>query len=465
MTFLAKELYEKGHNSYFFVPEELSKLLKTSEGVHLHRKEIIQMAEFSRVAMNHFSKDGTHTLLDLQKIMWEICEEFLLDETWFELLKSLNASLIVINNVYMNNCLTIIPYKLSIPFILFGAMNEPTIQRTPWVYSASPYILTPFPERMSFLERLQNTYLHILNYITAPMGALEKSVKTYAPDKPDIPFEELLRKAALHIVETDVLIDYAVPTLPNVEHLGGMGAQPAEPLKGDLLKFVNSSKRGIIVVSFGSLVSLLPKEHLEKMREAFKQIKYDVVWKWSDASYSSANVFITKWMPQNDLLGHPKTKLFITHCGNSGQFESLYHAVPMLGFPVFSDQPHNGRRIESKGYGISMDMFNYSSEELVANIKEIIENPKYKNNIQMASDIFKSRPEHPSVKGARLVNDVIKYGGGYLRSYCQDMPLYQYFMLDILAFVLLSSAIGILIAAFILRKCLLFCRRNKAKNE
>ena len=39
--------------------------------------------------------------------------------------------------------------------------------------------------------------------------------------------------------------------------------------------------------------------------------------------------------------GHPKTKGFITHSGTNGTYEAIYHEVPMVGFPVFADQPHN----------------------------------------------------------------------------------------------------------------------------
>ena len=464
MTFMAKELHKKGHNSYFPVPQKLTKTLKQKEGVHfIHMKDDPTVPKLPEIAISIALKKN-RTWDEYRQTLHKICDNLLLDEDWFQSLKAVNASLAVVDGVFLSSCLTIIPYKLSIPFIFMGAQNLPSVHRTPWVFSAFPAVITTSSEKMSFVERMKNLLFHLLPYFSA-FGSPFKSVKYYAPDKPEISFEELLRKSELHIVEIDVLLDYPVPALPSVEYLGGMATHPAEPFEGDLLKFVNSSQDGIVVVSFGSVVSSLPKDHLDKMGKAFKKIKYDVVWARSDTNYSSTNVFLMKWIPQNDLLGHPKTKLFITHCGNGGQFESLYHGVPMLGFPVFADQPHNGRRMERKGYGISMDMFNYTVDELVANINEIIDNPKYKKNIQMASDIFKSRPEHPSVRGARIVNDVIKYGGGFLRSYCQDMPLYQYFMLDILTVVLSSAFIGILIVIFILRKCLSFCCRKKEKTE
>jgi UDP:flavonoid glycosyltransferase YjiC (YdhE family) len=42
-----------------------------------------------------------------------------------------------------------------------------------------------------------------------------------------------------------------------------------------------------------------------------------------DVEKEMENVLFLPWLPQNDLLGHPKTKLFITHCGKNGIFEAL----------------------------------------------------------------------------------------------------------------------------------------------
>ena len=36
------------------------------------------------------------------------------------------------------------------------------------------------------------------------------------------------------------------------------------------------------------------------------------------------NVKFMSWLPQNDLLAHKKTKLFITHGGLNGKFSSHY---------------------------------------------------------------------------------------------------------------------------------------------
>ena len=43
-------------------------------------------------------------------------------------------------------------------------------------------------------------------------------------------------------------------------------------------------------------------------------------------------------VPQQAVLAHPRTLLFITHCGMHGVLEAVHHGVPMVGMPVFIDQ-------------------------------------------------------------------------------------------------------------------------------
>ncbi|KAI0213331.1 UDP-glucuronosyltransferase 2B15, partial [Lamellibrachia satsuma] len=145
------------------------------------------------------------------------------------------------------------------------------------------------------------------------------------------------------------------------------------------------------------------------------------------------------WLPQNDLLGHPNTVLFITHCGNNGQYESLYHGVPMIGFPLFSDQHHNAFRMVDHGYGIDMNILTFTANELVNNIHKVLHEKSFKMATQKASDILKSRPMTTQDTAAYWVEHVLKYGGEHLRTGAMDMPLYQFLMLDILLFVLVFA--------------------------
>ena len=104
-------------------------------------------------------------------------------------------------------------------------------------------------------------------------------------------------------------------------------------------------------MTFGSSINRMPETLVKKFLEAFGQLNQTVIAKLRvpEGWTVPKNVHIRSWLPQNDVLGHPNTRLFITHCGNGGQYEAVYHGVPMLGFPLFAEQHVNAQRSFRKG--------------------------------------------------------------------------------------------------------------------
>ena len=54
-------------------------------------------------------------------------------------------------------------------------------------------------------------------------------------------------------------------------------------------------------------------------------------------------------------LGQPKTKAFITHGGGNGIPEAIYHMIPMMGLPMFVNQPNNTAHMEAKGIATRLE--------------------------------------------------------------------------------------------------------------
>jgi glucuronosyltransferase len=50
------------------------------------------------------------------------------------------------------------------------------------------------------------------------------------------------------------------------------------------------------------------------------------------------NIMVKKFLPQQSILAHPKTKLFFTHVGNNGLLEAIHYRVPMVGLPIYMNQ-------------------------------------------------------------------------------------------------------------------------------
>jgi len=108
----------------------------------------------------------------------------------------------------------------------------------------------------------------------------------------------------------------------------------------------------------------------------------------------------------------------------------------MIGFPVMGDQYYNAKRLAYKGYGLSMDLQDFTADELLDNINTVLGDKSYKERIMKASEIFRSQAQSPVKRTTFWIEHVCQFGGDHLRSAGNDLPLYTYLMLDVLAFIL-----------------------------
>jgi len=86
----------------------------------------------------------------------------------------------------------------------------------------------------------------------------------------------------------------------------------------------------------------------------------------------SSNIKTVTWLPQNDILGHPKTRLFMTHSGINGISESAYHGVPMVCSPFFADQMDNSQRMKDHGMAEIMSVRTATTEQLVQVLNKVL---------------------------------------------------------------------------------------------
>ncbi|KAF5926837.1 hypothetical protein HPG69_001468, partial [Diceros bicornis minor] len=65
------------------------------------------------------------------------------------------------------------------------------------------------------------------------------------------------------------------------------------------------------------------------------------------------------------LTSHLKTKAFITHGGTNGIYEVIDHGIPILGIPLFADQPDNIVHMKIKGASVRLDLNTMSCTDLL----------------------------------------------------------------------------------------------------
>jgi hypothetical protein len=113
-----------------------------------------------------------------------------------------------------------------------------------------------------------------------------------------------------------------------------------------------------------------------------------------------------------------------------------------------------------------MDILNFTSSELHRNIRELLDNLSATHSIKRMSEIYRDQPMIGREKAAIWIDHVIKYGSNHLRSPASNMPLYEFFMFDILVLVGIVLLILITIITCVFRQLLLRCiRHEKAKMD
>lgn len=87
-------------------------------------------------------------------------------------------------------------------------------------------------------------------------------------------------------------------------------------------KILDQSNKGVIYFSLGTNVDAtkVSQDMLKKFMNVLSELPYTVLFKHSNQTNLKdipKNFLLRKWFPQQDILGHPKVKLFIMQGGKS----------------------------------------------------------------------------------------------------------------------------------------------------
>ena len=93
-------------------------------------------------------------------------------------------------------------------------------------------------------------------------------------------------------------------------------------------------------------------------------------------SFLGANIKIVDWLPQNDLLAHKDIKAFVSHVGHNSLYESAYHGVPVVAFPLYADQHSNAKKAQHFGIGLAVDSKTSNAQQLFETIERVITEPR-----------------------------------------------------------------------------------------
>ncbi|XP_020043126.1 UDP-glucuronosyltransferase 2A3 isoform X2 [Castor canadensis] len=480
-----EELTERGHevtvltSSQYFLVDYNKPSVLNFEVIHVpyDRETAINVVnEFLEVAVNVMPKLPLwQSASEMQRFLLKATERFALlcrnavyNESLMKKLQESKYDVMVIDPVAP--CGELVAELLQVPFVntlrfSMGSTVEKYCGQLPIPPSYVPVAMGGLTDKMTFMERVKNIMLTLFfEFFLQPYDF--KFWDQFYSEVLGRPTTlcETMGKAEIWLIRTYWDFEFPRPYLPNFEFVGGLHCKPAKPLPKEMEDFVQSSgENGVVVFSLGSMVKNLTEEKANLIASALAQIPQKVLWRYKGKKPDTlgSNTRLFDWIPQNDLLGHPKTKAFITHGGTNGIYEAIYHGIPMVGVPMFADQPDNIAHMKAKGAAVEVNMNTMTSADLLSALRDVINDPSYKENAMRLSRIHHDQPVKPLDRAVFWIEFVMRHKGAkHLRVAAHDLNWIQYHSLDVIGFLLACLATAI----FFVTKCCLFSCKKFSKT-
>ncbi|XP_041376281.1 UDP-glucuronosyltransferase 1A1-like [Gigantopelta aegis] len=469
MAAIGNELVKRGHSVSAYVPNffdtrycfENSKIQLVTYDVSENNKGVYQSAMrlMERNAITR-EKHIARVLLDIFEAIHRLCDSQLLNRNQLDLLKQTGYDIVMTEGVPFGQCYYLLAFYLDVPTVsvasgFLGFDSGEVFQ--PYTY---PHPIGSYTNEMTALQRKLNSLHHIILTYFINIFKRPFDVSKYGEPFTDVVTETLMRASSLYLENSDYIADYPKATFPNFVQVGGLTARLPSSLPKDLKTYLDNSKTGVILVSFGSILKLESAEPIKRLVFALNQLPYDVILK-SNRNSQEGNVKILDWLPQNDVLAHPNIRLFVSHCGKNGFFESLYHSVPIICTPLNADAFQTAIKAKHHRIGTTMDILTSTTEEMVQTLKSVLNDSSIYSNMRRMSQLFRDRPETGAERGASAIEHVVKYGDKHLKPPTNRLNYFQY-TLGELWFVIFSFLSLLIYGVVALFKCI-FC--NKASES
>ncbi|CAI6364338.1 unnamed protein product [Macrosiphum euphorbiae] len=387
---------------------------------------------------------------------------------------------VVIIESFFQECTVALGHKYRAPVISIVPVT-PWVSVSRWAGNPSDFsyikdFMLDGGKSMTFWERFTNSYIGfycLFVELITYLPKLENMMDTYFqyPGYENRPtMSEMLKNISLSLIDSDVTLFSPRPYIPSFVEVPGIHIRPKKQMDERLQDFMDKANTGVVYFNFGTILNVtsIPKPSLRSLINVLGRLEQKIVFRWinNDTQSFPTNFYVNSWLPQREILNHPNCKLFITHGGVHGIIEAIDAGIPIIGFPIFGDQFQNVRSSQENGIGIMSNIFTLTEETFEKDVKLIINDKKFSENVKRMSSIFHDRPMSALNTAVYWVEYVIRNKGAHhLRSAAVDLTWYQYYLLDVIAFLIIILMFFICIFYFITKRIMRFNMFTKQKTD
>ncbi|XP_072046419.1 UDP-glucuronosyltransferase 2B31-like [Amphiura filiformis] len=453
---ISKELAKRGHKVTFLLHEKHQDNFMKHEDAYLfyyeYYKQQVTYDRHDEFYMN-MTKAGEHPFTNDRSTyrMWlanltytpyynniaNQCNQMMLDNELMTRLKAQNFEIVLVDSITVCR----MPQYLKRPVAAFSALPliSPYSLYDPGLLTGDPSYYPAFIDALdrsySLFYRVRCTISVIYDYWRqwydeeSYLNIQFRFFSAYAQTKAIHKFSD----ADINLINSHYVLDYQRSLANNTFAVGGLTTRPKQALSQEWEDFLKDGDAvGVILFTY---IQSIDDDTAAIFVQAFKTItqkfKVKVIWQLKGTSPPDIpeNVKVVEWIPQNDLLGHPKMMLFVSQGGTNSIYEAIYHGVPMVLVPVYGDQHFNAMKVANRGIGLVVTKV---KPHLIAEaiMRVFYQLPRYKKAADQLSAIFRESPR-PTDVAADWIEYAIRNGGTKHLEPISDWELLQYLPRDV----------------------------------
>lgn len=277
--------------------------------------KLLNLNNIAEVKMDFFNLVGIPNILGIffaQKFGLKAADDALNHPNVQKLLQSDETFDLIVMETFFNEALLGFCYKYNAPCVSISSVAT-NVWINPQVGNPSPpsyvpELFTGLKSEMNFFERTYNVFVRYFQVLLLELVNMPRQntvLQNHFPGAPHL--SDLYHNTSLILVNSDVSLSYPVPLVPNMIEIGGFHVKAPKKLPVDLQEYLDNAKNGAIYFSMGSNVKskFMEPEKRDAILKVFSKLKVKVLWKWEDENLPGKpeNVKISKWLPQQDILG------------------------------------------------------------------------------------------------------------------------------------------------------------------
>uniref|UniRef100_A0A8R1DQH4 glucuronosyltransferase n=1 Tax=Caenorhabditis japonica TaxID=281687 RepID=A0A8R1DQH4_CAEJA len=169
---------------------------------------------------------------------------------------------------------------------------------------------------------------------------------------------------------------------------------PKSQLDAEWTSFVeHPDSKGTILVAFGTIIDwrFAPEDKFQIFLNVLNKLTdYRVIWsmKVDRPEGLGEHVKVSSWVPQQLILNHKKTVLFLSHGGLKSVKEAVCTATPSIFMPMFAEQMRNAWLAKEQGFARILNKFHLSERYLEDHIRQVVEHKSYQKNAEKFLSTF-----------------------------------------------------------------------------